>query len=140
GQTVLMSDLTLLPETEQSRPDEALAGPFASVAIERSLDRVLDYSVPPRLVSNIRVGQRVRVPLGRKNRPTHGYIVGLSDTTSLSRVKPILALDDERVLLTPPMLELARWISRYYCAALGTVIETIIPSAVRKRVGIGYQR
>src|SRR4051794_38633386 len=35
-------------------------------------------------------------------------------------------------------MELARWMSRYYVTPLGTVLESVIPSAVKKRVGIGY--
>src|ERR1051325_9889060 len=87
-QTVYMSDATLFPEMDQPPAIAVPRGPFAAVAIERALDRVLDYSVPPALISSLRVGQRVRVPLGRKNRPTHGYVVGLADTTTLTRVKP----------------------------------------------------
>ncbi len=36
------------------------------------------------------------------------------------------------------MMQLAQWISRYYCAALGAVIEAIVPAAVRKKTGVGY--
>ena len=86
---VRMSDTLLFPEMDDTRPAAPPQGPFAAVAIERSLDRVLDYSIPPALIASVRVGQRVRVPLGRKNRPTHGYVVGLCDTTVLARVKPI---------------------------------------------------
>ncbi|WP_428937335.1 replication restart helicase PriA [Fontivita pretiosa] len=121
-------------------PSAQAAGPFAGVAIEQSVDRVLDYSIPPKLVGLLRVGQRVRVPLGRNNKPAIGYVVSISDTTSYPNIKPISGIDDDRVLVDGPMLELARWMSRYYCAPLGTVIETIIPSAVKKKVGLGYSQ
>ena len=42
------------------------------------------------------------------------------------------------MLVTPAMMELARWISRYYFCPLGTVLESVIPSAVKKRIGVGY--
>src|SRR5438034_47780 len=32
----------------------------------------------------------------------------------------------------------ARWMSRYYVAPLGAVLESVNPSAVKKKVGIGY--
>ena len=115
-----------------------MRGPFAAVAIEDSLDKLLDYAVPARLASLIRVGQRVRVPLGRNNRPAHGYVIAINDTTAYPKIKPLLNIDDERVLLAPPMMQLARWMSRYYCAPLGTVIDSVIPSAVKKKVGLGY--
>ena len=115
-------------------------GPFASVAIEDSLDKLLDYSVPARLAASLRVGQRVRVPLGRGNRPALGYVIAIGEETTYPRIKPVMAIDDERVLLAPPMMRLARWMSRYYCAPLGTVIDSVIPAAVKRKVGLGYDQ
>ena len=121
-------------------PPEASAstGPFAAVALEQSVDRALDYEVPPALVAKLRVGQRVKVPLGRNNRPAFGYVVGISDVSSFPKIKRLLTIDDDRVLVTPQLMALARWISKYYIAPLGTVIESILPSAVRKKIGLGY--
>lgn len=113
-------------------------GPFAGVAIEQGIDRVLDYSIPAKLLPELKVGQRVRVPLGRKNRPTHGYVVRITDTTTHPKTKPVIDIDDPRVLIQPAMMELARWISRYYVSPLGMVLDCIIPSAVKNRTGLGY--
>lgn len=114
-------------------------GPVAAVAIERSLDKVLSYIVPKGFVGQIKAGQRVKVPLGRGNKPVHGYVVGLSQELPAGRtLKPVMAIDDARVLLRPPLMELTRWMSRYYCCPLGAVIESVIPSAVKKKVGLGY--
>ena len=115
-------------------------GPVAVVAIERSVDRAFDYAVPPRLVEQIDVGQRVRVPLGRGNKSAYGYVVEIKDRSDHPAVKAIFTIDDDRVLLRPKMLELARWIARYYVSPLGMVLESIIPSAVKKRIGLGYTR
>ncbi len=113
-------------------------GPFAAVAIEQSIDKSLDYAIPPKLLPLLKVGQRVRAPLGRKNRPALGYVIAIRDECAFPNVKRILAIDDDRVLVPPRLMELARWMSRYYCTPLGTVLETIVPSAVRKRIGLGY--
>ncbi len=100
-------------------PRPIAGGPFASIAIERSLDRVLDYAVPAPLVTSLRVGQRVKVPLGRGNKPAGGYVLNISPNTSAppAKIKHILAIDDQRVLLPRNLLELARWMGRYYCCA-----------------------
>ena len=69
-------------------------GPYAAVAIEQSVDRSLDYAVPPRFASVVQIGQRVRVPLGRNNRPTFGYVVDIRPTTDFhdpAKIKPLLA-------------------------------------------------
>ncbi|HZZ44150.1 MAG TPA: primosomal protein N' [Tepidisphaeraceae bacterium] len=129
----LFGDIEALPQVQ-----EKAEGPFVGVALENSLDKVLDYSVPAKMRSLIRIGQRVRVPLGRNNRPAFGYVISTSATSDYPRVKPLLNIDDERVLVTPGLMKLALWMSRYYCAALGSVIESIVPSAVKKKTGIGH--
>src|SRR5215813_8427406 len=95
-----MIETTLFPGIQS----EAVVptGPFAEVAIERSLDQVLDYGIPAGLVSQLQVGHRVKVPLGRRNKPVHGYVVRIRGSTTLPHVKPVLAIDDARVLLLPP--------------------------------------
>ena len=128
---------SLFPGSELDVP-AVMVGPFAAVALEDSLDKLLDYAVPPKLLPMLKVGQRVRVPLGRNNRPVYGYVISLGDSTIYPKVKSILDIDDERVLLGPPMMQLARWMSRYYCAPLGAVLDTVIPAAVKKKVGLGY--
>ncbi|MGN6727354.1 MAG: replication restart helicase PriA [Tepidisphaeraceae bacterium] len=124
------------PELVDARP----TGPFAGVALEQSIDRVLDYAIPPKLVELLKVGHRVRVPLGRGNKPRFGYVVRIADTSIYPKVKSLLAIDDDRVLVSPKMMELARWISRYYVSPLGMVLETIVPAAVKKRIGLGYSK
>ena len=127
-----------------SRPTKPV-GPFAGVALERGIDRVLTYTVPPEFSQAIRVGQRVRVPLGRGNSAAFGVVVSVADDAPAglkptTRLKPVKAIADERVLVDGPLLELARWIARYYVCPLGTVLDSVIPSAVKKRIGMGYSR
>src|SRR4051812_37778398 len=85
-------------------PGIAPEGPFAAVAIEQSIDKTLDYAVPSRLVPMLQVGQRVQVPLGRGNKPAHGYVVAVKPATDYedpSRIKSLLGIDDQRVLVPP---------------------------------------
>src|SRR3954464_1086247 len=115
-----------------------VTGPVAAVALEDSLDKLLDYSIPPRLETRLAVGQRGGVALGRRNRPALGYIIAIKDRSDFPRVKPLIEIEDERVLVTPGLMDLSRWMSRYYCAPLGTVLDSVIPAAVKKRIGMGY--
>jgi len=124
------------------QPDTAPApkhpGPYVGVALEQGIDRVLDYAVPAKWRAEIQVGQRVRVPLGRNNRPQFGYVVSLKDTSDYATPKKILEIDDPRVLVGPKVMELVQWMSRYYVTPVGTVLDSVIPSAVRKRIGMGH--
>ena len=129
---------TLFGQLEPESPAVVLPGPFAGVALENSLDKVLDYAIPAALVPMLKVGQRVRVPLGKGNRVQFGYVVSIHPTTTYPKIKKLFGIDDERVLVNAKLLELARWMSRYYCSALGAVLDSVIPSAVKKKVGLGY--
>ena len=80
-------------------------GPFAAVALDQGIDRVLDYSIPAKLIDRVRVGQRVRVPLGRNNKSALGYVVSIHDTTDYPKIKKLTDIDDERVLVDGARLE-----------------------------------
>jgi primosomal protein N' (replication factor Y) (superfamily II helicase) len=134
----LVEPATLFPYLQRPEQPMAAGGPFAGVALEQSVDRVLDYAIPPRLVGQVHVGMRVRVPLGRKNRPVRGWVVSIHPTSEHSKIKNLLAIDDERILVSPPVMQLSRWIGSYYATPLGTVLESVIPAAVKKKIGIGY--
>src|SRR5271163_4392726 len=136
--TSLFGQIDLEPDTAVSPPSPS--GPFAGVALERGIDRVLDYHVRPDLAASLKVGQRVRVPLGKNNRPARGYVVYIHPTSEHPSTKAILAIEDSRTLLSARMLELARWMSRYYVTPLGMVLQSVIPSAVKKKTGLGHNR
>ena len=127
------------PIEPDERPEALPPGPFAAVAMEQSIDKMLDYAIPALLVNDIRVGQRVRVPLGRKNRPAFGYVTAISPTSTYPKIKKLLKIEDDRVLVPPTLMDLARWMGRYYVTPLGAVLESILPSAVRKRIGLAYR-
>jgi primosomal protein N' (replication factor Y) len=131
---------TLFPQLPSAEKPSAIqsAGPFAVVALEQAIDRVLDYSIPKKLVPTLQIGQRVRVPLGRGNKLASGYVVGLRTITAHQKIKPLESLIDDRVLVSPKLMALAQWMSKYYVAPLGVVLESVIPSAVKKKIGLGY--
>jgi primosomal protein N' (replication factor Y) len=55
---------------------------------------------------------------------------------AVEEVKAIEAVLDPEPLLSAELLELARWLADYYLAGLGEVLEAILPSAVRLKVGV----
>src|SRR5687767_12180446 len=101
---------------------------YARVAVERSVDRFPDgltYAIPAGL-GDLQPGQRVIVPLGRGDTPTHGYIVERTRQTDLAEsaheLKFILRRDESSIHLSHQLLDLARWISSYYCSAIGMTL------------------
>ena len=116
-----MKGLALFESSEESAKAPALVheGPFAAVAMEQSIDRTLDYAVPPALIKQIKIGQRVRVPLGKNNRSAFGYVTDIQPHTTYPKIKRLLGIDDERTLIPPALMDLARWMGRYYVTPLG---------------------
>ncbi|MBL8853327.1 MAG: primosomal protein N' [Planctomycetaceae bacterium] len=115
-----------------------------------------DYLIPDDLRSQVQLGCRLAVPLGRGGRQMMAWCIDITHsragTPALSsngsgpvsaappiwdpqRLRPILSIVDTDVLLSRSLLQLASWISEYYVAPLGQVIETIIPAGVRAGAG-----
>ena len=131
-------------------PPEPSIG-YARVALERGIDSAQDgltYSIPPAL-EYLSVGERVIVPLGKRDRSVAGVVTAIvadgqngprdpllfSNFPRGSRVKPILSRDPHELSLTADLVELGRWIAQYYCCPLGMVFGTMIPAAVKRGTG-----
>ncbi len=112
----------------------------ASVVLPGPLDRPLDYRVPESLAGRVEPGKRLRVPLGRSNRPTVGYCVAVATkNVPGSGLKAILGIEDERPLLSPVMLELTTWMSERWMCRHGEVLEAVLPAGVREAAGRRHQ-
>ena len=122
-------------------PPAMTTGRYAQVAPEQGLEMPegLTYAIPDDM--QIDVGDRVVVPLGRGNRTVSGYVLELMRQTNLDprKIKPIAGLEREPVNLPDSLIELARWISDYYCCPLGMVLATILPAAVKHGTGMKQQ-
>lgn len=115
---------------------------WASVAVEGGIDTFPDgltYAVPHGM-DRLRPGQRVEVPFGRGNRRARGIVIARLDAPpaglAADRVKPILGLDDRTPPLSPHLLDLAGWISRYYVCPIGVTLDAMLPAAVRRGAGL----
>ena len=80
-------------------------------------------------------GARVMVPLGPKDRPTPAFCIETSVGPWSTTVKAVLEVIDERPLLSPPLLELGKWIARYYACPLGRTLNLMVPAAAKRGAG-----
>ncbi|MHC4954004.1 MAG: replication restart helicase PriA [Planctomycetota bacterium] len=106
---------------------------FARVAFDLPVPTEFTYEVPERLEGSLRAGQRVRVPFRTQSRV--GYLVALEETPGLQdpeKVKPIAEVVDPEPIVPDDLLDLARWISRYYCCSLGESLQAMLPGGVRR--------
>ena len=102
----------------------------ARVTLEIALRKEFDYLIPPDLDGRVEVGTRVKVPFGR--RQVLGCVTGLAEESTHDSLKPILKVIGTQSLVTPRVLELARWMAEYYCCAPETALKSVLPDAVRK--------
>jgi primosomal protein N' (replication factor Y) len=126
------------------KPDEAPpathAGPFVRIALERGLDHPdgLVYASPGGAATP-GIGARVEAPLGRGNTPTAGYVIEVLRDAASAGIDPARIKPMTRALgggLPPDLVELARWMARYYCCPIGMVFASMTPAAVRKGIGV----
>ncbi len=113
---------------------------MASIAFDSPLDQLFDYHVPPELSDSLQVGQRVQAPFGRANRPQIGFCVAIAKRTPRRPLKTIRKIIDPKPLIASELLDLARWISSYYCCPLGTVLAAMLPGPVKQQPTIRTPR
>ena len=94
-------------------------------------DQSLTYAVPLPFRGRLEVGSLTRIPLGR--RQVMGIVTSLSpeERPDSSKLKALTALVRDEPVLTADLVSLAGWIADYYAAKQETVLETMIPAAVR---------
>ncbi|MGI6082588.1 MAG: DEAD/DEAH box helicase, partial [Limnochordia bacterium] len=108
--------------------------PVAQVVVDvriRDVDRVFDYAVPPALADTLRPGHRVLVPFG--SRHVEGYVVRYPTTSSLTELKPIARLLDEKPLLSPERVGLAQWMSERYLCLMAQAFQCWLPPGTALR-------
>ena len=103
-------------------------------------DKLLHYRVPEAFAAGVVVGSLVRVPI--VNRLHLGVVgeIGEPKDFPVAKLKNVAQLVHAFPALGPDLLSLARWMAAYYACALDTVIETMLPAAVRNDVGIKQEK
>src|SRR5437868_11251341 len=110
---------------------------FARVIIDRAIRRELDYAIPDSLSARVGVGARVRVPF--RDRRALATVVALLEETDAKGIREIEAVIGEGPTLSEPLLELARWISSYYCCPIEGVMRSLLPQVIR-RAEVGWKK
>lgn len=98
---------------------------FVDVALPLPLPQLFTYRCPTPLQAHIQVGKRVMVPF--INKKITGYVVKINDRCDLDKVRDVVDVLDAEPVLDTHMLELTRWISRYYLCAWGEATRNALP-------------
>ncbi len=110
---------------------------YARVVIDRSIHRELDYSIPETLADRVGIGSRVRVPF--RDKSVLATVLGLLDESPAKGIRPIDAVVGEKPTISPILLDLARWMSTYYCSPFEAVIRSILPQVIR-HAKVGWKK
>ena len=104
------------------------------IAIPSPLRRVFDY-LPAKETTNTQTlmpGMRLSLSFGGQKNIV-GILISLEHRLSKHKLKPIHAtLDEQLPTLTPEILALCQWCSRYYHYPLGEVCHLALPTLLRK--------
>jgi primosomal protein N' (replication factor Y) len=103
---------------------------YARVLPDRAGDRALDYVIPEALARSVAPGSRVRVPLRAKQ--ALATVIEMVDASAAKSPREIEAVIGSEPLIRPSLLEIARWISEYYCCPLETAMACVLPQVVRQ--------
>src|SRR2546421_6134599 len=110
---------------------------YARVIVDRSIHRELDYLVPETFAERVAIGSRVRVPFREKS--ALATVLALLDETSAEGIRAIEALVGDRPALSAKLVELARWMTAYYCCPIETVMRSLLPQVIR-RAEVGWKK
>jgi primosomal protein N' (replication factor Y) (superfamily II helicase) len=103
---------------------------YARVVPDRAGDRALDYVIPEALASSLAPGSRVRVPL--RARIVLATVIEVLDAPAVKSPRAIHEVIGGGPMIRPRLLEMARWISDYYCCPLETAMACVLPQVVRQ--------
>ncbi|MGD0652316.1 MAG: primosomal protein N' [Verrucomicrobiia bacterium] len=107
-----------------------MSAAIAKVVVDLALDREFDYRIPAHLAEAVHIGSRVAVPFGRTT--ARGYVVGLADSSAYDKLKEIGDVIGKKPLLGDKILELTRWMGKYYCCPVELAVKCALPEVVRK--------
>ncbi len=107
----------------------ASVGRVGRFALPLPLHQGFDYRIPPGMP--VQPGVRCRLPFGSGTKI--GILLSLREEEGDgAELKTVEACLDDSPLLSPAMLELARWAADYYLQPIGELLFLCLPKALRK--------
>lgn len=117
---------------------------YADIIVDithEKLDKIFQYRVPSRLEGELSVGMEVRVPFGKGNRQTKGYVVGLSSDCSYDagKIKEIEDISRNAVAIEGRLVALAAWMKEQYGGTMIQALKTVLPIKQKENAKVKKQ-
>ena len=103
---------------------------YVDVILPLPLEGTFTYSVPESMVTQVRMGVRVLVPLGRSKTYT-AMAVRLHSEKPEFETRPIIQVIDAEPVIIEQQLHLWQWISTYYMSPIGDVFKAALPAGLK---------
>lgn len=104
---------------------------FADIILPIQLPQLLTYGLPGEMQHTLRPGMRVEVALG-SNRQYAGVVARLhNNKPETYSIKPVKAVLDEEPIVDERQMRFWQWISDYYIAAPGDVMQAALPAHLK---------
>jgi primosomal protein N' (replication factor Y) (superfamily II helicase) len=116
--------------------DSRVRSRIAIVRVDLHINRSFHYLVPEELREQVMAGTRVQISFGR--RKVLGTVLEVSETldgleVAADALKPILEVVGASGLITPAVLQLAKWMADYYLCPLDLALKSVAPAVVQKK-------
>jgi primosomal protein N' (replication factor Y) len=110
---------------------------YVQVYVISGFAKPLTYAVPFEFADEIQVGSLVRVNL--RGRSELGIVAKVGDVTladgfDVRKIKSVEELMYDVPLMNGQLIDLYLWMQRYYAASAESVLETMIPAPIRKKM------
>ncbi|MEY2963957.1 MAG: hypothetical protein RL754_1218 [Bacteroidota bacterium] len=102
----------------------------AEVIVPLPLDKVFHYAIPQEWESTVVPGVRVLVQFGSRKEYAAVVVRVLENTVDVD-LKPLITVLDERPVVTEDQLLLWSWMSKYYMAPVGDVMNAALPPGLK---------
>jgi primosomal protein N' (replication factor Y) (superfamily II helicase) len=103
-------------------------------------DKLLHYRVPESMHEVVAVGSLVRMPVLNTQRLGIVGEVGAPKNFPVEKLKALSQVLHPFPAMPPDLLALAKWMSAYYACGLDSVIESMLPAAVRNGATIKSEK
>ena len=110
---------------------EGEATQFADVALPLPIPQRFTYRIPSEFLDLVKPGIRVIVQFGRQK-----VVTGLVDKVhqnppEVYTAKPLLDILDSEPIVTPPQIQMMKWLNEYYMCTYGEVLNAGLPSGLK---------
>ena len=107
---------------------------YVDVILPLPLEGLFTYAVSDELAARVAMGVRVVVPFNKSKRYT-ALVAKLHDEKPDFEVKNVIEVLDNQPIILPEQFRLWNWISEYYMAPIGEVMNAALPAGLKNEDG-----